>query len=175
MGRGGRPRKHDPIADTIQREIRAGRIDLAKSLITEAGTDVLDGEARTPLIYSAAGNHIDLLPWLIAQGGNVNHQDRTGYCALHFAAQNRLLEVAATLLNAGAVTELRDIHGNTPLWTAAFNARGNFEVFRLLLAHGASLENRNLVDKTPREVAMKFFPDDLPREIELARAMAEQS
>jgi len=161
MGRGGRPRNHDPAADSITRHIRNAEDANARSLIEEKGTELPDGEARTPLIWAAAHNRIELLHWLICRKANVDHQDRIGYCALHFAAQNKHTEVARILLNSAASTELRDIHGNTPLWTAAFNARGDFGVFQLLLSHGALLDNRNNVGKTVRDVALLFFPDQL--------------
>jgi ankyrin repeat protein len=65
------------------------------------------------------------------------------------------------LLEAGALTDLRDMHGNTPLWTAGFSARGDYGVFQLLLRHGASLDNRNNVGKTVRDLAHTLFPDRL--------------
>jgi uncharacterized protein len=161
MGRGGRPRKHDPIADSISRHIGNGEDSLAQSLIEVRGTELPDGEARTALIWAAAHNRVDLLKWLIDRQANINHQDRIGYCGLHFAAQNKFCDVARTLLESGASTELRDIHGNTPLWTAAFSARGDYGVVQLLLSYGASLDNVNNVGKTPRDVATMFFPDRL--------------
>jgi hypothetical protein len=91
----------------------------------------------------------------------LDHQDRSGYCALHFAGQNKHTDVARTLLEAGALTDLRDMHGNTPLWTAGFSALGDYGVFQLLLRHGASLDNRNNVGKTVRDLAHTLFPDPL--------------
>lgn len=161
MGRGGRPRKHDPDADVITRHIRNGETALAAALIEDKGTELSDGEARTPLIWAAAYNHLELLHWLISHSANIDHQDRIGYCALHFAAQNRHTEFARVLLQAGASTELRDIYGNTPLWTAAFSARGDFGVFELLLSYGGTLDNRNNAGKTVRDIALSLFPDRL--------------
>lgn len=161
MPRGGRPRKHDPVADIISRHIRYGEDVLAKNLISESGTEILDGDSRTPLILATANARSDLVNWLIANEANVNHQDRIGYCALHFAAQNKLTTIARMLLNAGALTELRDLYGNTPLWTAAYNPKGDFGVLQLLLAHGASLDNTNNAGKTCRDMAMAYFPNEL--------------
>ena len=116
------------------------------------------------------GNHYEatrrnrplLLKWLIDRGANVDHQDRNGYCALHYVAQEKSAKITEMLLNAGASTELRDVYGNTPLWTAAFNARGDLSVVRLLAEHGASFDNTNNAGKSIREMAMLFFPDELP-------------
>jgi uncharacterized protein len=161
MGHPGRPRKHDPKAELIQQHIRQGEIDAAKRLIADTDIEILDGEARTPMIAAAFCNQQSLLSWLIERGANINHQDRIGYCALHFAAQNKYVEIASILLDGGAICELRDSFGNTPLWTATFNARGDYSIVELLFRHGASFENRNNAGRTVRDMAMIFFPKKL--------------
>jgi uncharacterized protein len=161
MARPGRPRKHDPITDDIRRCIRNGEDEAAKTLIASTGIDVPDGEACTPLIWASFYRRPDLLKWLIDQGANVNHQDRNGYCALHYVAQEKLGDIAEILLRAGAKTELRDVDGNTPLWTASFSARGDLSVVRLLVDYGASFENKNNAGKTVRDMATIFFPAEL--------------
>lgn len=169
MGRPGRPRNHDPIADEITRDIRLG-VDAAAILArTSTCIDIVDGEARTPLLHAVINGRSDLVSLLIAQGANVDHQDRTGYSALHFAALRNRGDLAELLLRVGASTEVRDVYGNTPLWTAAFNARGEFCVVSALLSNGASLDNRNSAGKTVRDVAQLFFPNDLERLIADAR------
>ena len=159
----GRPRKHDPISDEIRSAIQSANDDDVRSLMASCAVDVPDGEASTPLIWAAANDRQELLRWLIAQGANVNHQNRYGYCGLHFAGQNKLAEIASILLGAGADTELRDAYGNTPLWTAGFSARGDFAVFLALLKQGASLDNRNHAGRTIRDLAQMLFPADIDR------------
>ena len=161
MARPGRPRNHDPIADDIRQCIRNAEDEAAKALIVSKDINVLDGEACTPLIWASFHNRPDLLTWLINRGANVNHQGRIGYCALHFVAQERLAGIASILLDAGAKTELRDIYGNTALWTASLNARGNLSVVKLLFQYGASFDNTNNAGKTVRDIAIIFFPDEL--------------
>lgn len=162
MARPGRPRKHDPIADEIRLHIRNGDDGAAEKLIASTEVDIADGENCTPLVWASFHNRPALLQWLIDRGANIDHQDRNGYCALHYVAQAKLPNIADMLLNAGASTELRDAYGNTPLWTAAFNARGDLSVVTLLAEHGASFENINNAGKSIREMAMVFFPDELP-------------
>jgi ankyrin repeat protein len=161
MARPGRPRKHDPIADDIRRLISSGADGDARDLIVQHEIDLLDGGSATPLIWASFYGRTELLAWLIKRGGSVDHQDRDGYCALHFAAQERNARIAETLLKAGAATDLRDIYGNTPLWTAGFNARGDYTTFKLLLDHGASLNNTNNAGKTVRDLAMKIFSEEM--------------
>jgi ankyrin repeat protein len=162
MARPGRPRNHDPVADDIRRHIRNAEDEEAKELVATGEVDIPDGENCTPLIWASFHNRPTLLQWLLDRGANVDHQDRNGYCALHYVAQEKLGSIAEMLLNAGASTEVRDVYGNTPLWTAAFNARGDLSVVKTLVDHGASFDNRNNAGKTIREMAMIFFPDELP-------------
>src|SRR5438309_11499733 len=42
-----------------------------------------------------------------------------------------------------------DAHGNTPLWTAVFNSRGDGDVIRLLRSHGADSRHVNAAGRTP--------------------------
>ncbi|MCP4784400.1 MAG: ankyrin repeat domain-containing protein [Fuerstiella sp.] len=168
MARPGRPRKHDPVTDDIRRCIQNADDDGARALLTANEVDIPDGYSCTPVIWASFHNRPELLKWTIERGANINHQDRNGYCPLHYVGQEKLAEVAAVLLDAGAETELRDIHGNTPLWTATFNARGDLSVVRLLVAHGASFENKNNAGKTVRDMAEIFFPDELPSLIRAA-------
>jgi len=161
MARPGRPRQHDPVADEIRRHIRDADDRTAEELVAATSVDVPDGENCTPLIWASFHNRPALLQWLIDHGANIDHQDRNGYCALHYVAQEKLPRIAEMLLNSGASTELRDAYGNTPLWTAAFNARGDLSVVRLLAERGASFYNTNNSGKSIRDMAMIFFPNEL--------------
>lgn len=161
MARPGRPRNHDPVTDEIRRAIQNNDDEAAKRLIANCAVDIPDGEDATPLIWAAFHNRPQLLQWLIDRGANVDHQDRNGYCALHYVAQEKHERIAQIILDAGASTELRDVHGNTPLWTASFEARGEFSIVQLLVSTGASFENKNNAGKTVRDMAMIFFPDKL--------------
>jgi uncharacterized protein len=161
MAHPGRLRNHDPIADEIRRAIRNEDENRAVALIESSETDVLDGNARTPLIWAATFNRQRLVRWLIDRGAFIDHQDRIGYSALHFVAQEKHVEIATCLLNAKASIELRDIHGNTPLWTAIFSAGADLRVVSLLFEHGANLDNKNNAGMTIRELAKARIPHAL--------------
>lgn len=163
MARPGRPRNHDTVADDIRRHIRNNDDSSAMRLIAVHGVDIVDGEACTPLIWAAIHNRPELLSWLIKNGANVDHQERNGYCALHYIAQEKHVTIADLLLQAGASTELRDVYGNTPRWTASFEAHGDIGIVELLVNHGASFENTNNAGKTVRDMATIFFPDKLEK------------
>lgn len=87
----------------------------------------------------------DMVSVLLDQGADVNAQDREGWTALHFAAQDYQVDIAKQLLDRGARIDAVDSHGNTALWRAVFNAAGRDAMIKLLLARGAdrSLENKH--------------------------------
>jgi uncharacterized protein len=106
---------------------------------------------------------------LIREGEDVSLADRRGMTPLHFAAQERQLEVAEVLLAAGARLDAQDEHGNSPLFTAAFNAAGDGALITLLRAAGADPWLVNRHGQTPVGLARlignydtrRWF-DDLP-------------
>ena len=156
--------------DEITIEIKNFQNEKVKSVLKEIGINALDEYGRTALIWASFAENIDLITWLFENKAEVNHQDVNGYCALHFAAQERKTESTKYLLNQNAETELKDKHLNTPLWTAVMSARNNFSVVELLLKNGANLDNLNKVEKTPREMAETIFGlefEDLKRKLNI--------
>ncbi|MCE9539571.1 MAG: ankyrin repeat domain-containing protein [Bacteroidetes bacterium] len=156
MATPGRPHKSDPRVDSMMSDIEQGDNEKVKKLLTEVGIDACDSYLRTALISSAIYGNVSLLKWLIDNGANINHQDKNGYCALHFAGQEKKVEIATLLLDKGANLELTDTHGNTPLWTAVFNAKGDATVADLYIQKGANLNHLNKHQRTPRQMAETF-------------------
>ena len=90
---------------------------------------------------------------LLADGADVAAKDKQGFTALHFACQENRLDVVELLLAAGAPVDPPDQWGNTPLWRAVFNGRGDARVVRRLVLAGANPDKANASGKTPRELA----------------------
>jgi uncharacterized protein len=110
-------------------------------------------------------NKIDFIKWLIDNGANINIQDRNGYSALHFIGQARLTKLAKYFLKHNPDLELRDIYGNTPIWTAIINGREDLGVVKLLIDKGANLENINEAGGTPREAIKTIYGNTFDAEI----------
>ncbi len=156
MARPGRPRKHDPAADTVERAITCSTTDEAIELIEGADVNILDGDARTPLIHAVSRGKRDIFVWLVSHGAEINHQDRNGWTALHFAVQEKQIEMARSLLEHGAEVNLKDSYGNSPLWRATFDSRGDYELVKLLLSHGADPRSKNTSDRSPLDFASQI-------------------
>ena len=83
----------------------------------DAGADInaLDtrrsGSGRRPLNWAASKNHPEAVRLLLQRGAAVDAVNRTGFTALHHAAESGATEVAKDLLAAGANRELKNESG----------------------------------------------------------------
>jgi uncharacterized protein len=150
-------------------------MSIAELTKDRAVLEVRDRAGRTPLINAALDGKIELLNLLLSLGGDCNAVDKTGFTALHFAAQNYLEEVAALLIAHGAVVDARDEYGNTPLNKAVFNSRGRGDLIKLLRRHGADPRATNKHGVSPLSLSKvianfpvaQFFEDVSDSEISI--------
>ena len=118
----------------------------------------------TPLHQAAIENDATEVRQLLEGGADAAERyDRGGYTALHFAAEHGAVEVAAVLLDSGAAVDALDDWGNTPLWRAVFNSRGEGSMISLLRERGADARHRNDHGKTPLELARTIANHDVAR------------
>ena len=75
---------------------------------------------------------------LVGEGVSVNAQDEHGYSPLHAAVSYGHVELAELLISMGALVDIEDGDGDTPLLYCE-----EPEVFELLLKHGADQTKRN--------------------------------
>ncbi|MDJ0837926.1 MAG: ankyrin repeat domain-containing protein [Acidobacteriota bacterium] len=92
---------------------------------------------RSALHLAAAGGHVDLVDFLLANGADINDADRNGVTALLFAVARGRLETASLLLNKGANADRITSNGITPLRAAVH--RGDEAMLDLLAGAGASV------------------------------------
>jgi ankyrin repeat protein len=62
--------------------------------------------------------------------------------------------------------ELRDVYGNTPLWTAVLNGRDNLGVVKMYLDKGAKLDNVNEAGRTPGQMIEVMYGDSFDKKLE---------
>lgn len=126
-------------------------------------TDRMD---RTKLMYAVIDKDINLIKNLIKRC-DVNKQDRKGWTALHFAAQEYHCGIVKLLLEHGASIDIEDANGNTPLWQAVFNAtdKGG-DVIRLMLKYKANKQRKNKSGVSPYDLAKTISNDNVVQYLE---------
>jgi ankyrin repeat protein len=127
----------------------------------------MDAAGRTELHYAALANDLSAVEARLIAGDDPNAADWDGFTPLHFAAQGSAVEVARVLLDHGAEVDRVNAYGNTPLFAAVFNSRGDGSLIGLLRRRGADPIQHNRSGQTPvglaRSVAnydaAQFFSD----------------
>jgi len=144
--------KFDLKTSPLLLAVEQGDLERVSQSIGELETvDIRDRDGNTPLIRASFLGNIDLVRILLGHGAEANAVNNRGWSGLHFAAQENRENVAKLLFDAGAIVDLRDVDGNTPLSNAVFASAKEMIVF--LLAKGASLDTPNDHGVSPRELA----------------------
>ena len=115
-----------------------------------------------PLVDAAERGDQAALANLLKQGTDVNVARSDGVTALHAAVHADRLDIAETLLRAGANPVATDRYGVTPLYLAAVN--GSAAIMRRLLDAGA---DPNAVDPGGETALMTAARTGVPAAIEL--------
>lgn len=139
--------------------ITDGNLDAVKEAINESNINVLNVNNMSLLQEALKNKQDDIALYLIEKGINVNNQDYQGQIALHYiAVYKNDLKVARSIIQNGADIDIKDKFGNSALWTSIFNARGEYDLVKLLLENHADLKSANSAGKTPYDLAyiMKF-------------------
>ena len=134
---------------------------IREGLADGADPNERDSDDRTPLLYAAIDNKLQIAKLLLDSGADVDTQDASGNSALHYAAQEHHAEIASLLIGHRAAVDIEDVHGNTPLWRAVFNSRGRGELIALLLRAGADPSRRNKHGRTPLDLAQSIANFDV--------------
>lgn len=149
--------------DTLFIDIQKGNIDNVKSFLETKDINITDNFKRTALINAALYNQTSIIQWLLDQGAAINLQDKNGYTALHFSAQEANIDSTKLLLENKANPNIQDIHGNTPAWVAIMNwkAGANFDTLDQLVKNNADLTiknnaNRSALDLIPEQIKQKL-------------------
>ncbi|XP_053312078.1 ankyrin repeat domain-containing protein 42 [Spea bombifrons] len=134
------------------------------------GADLLAKDDRLccPAHLASAHGHSFTLQTILRSGVDTNTPDRSGWTPVHYAAFHGRLGCLQLLVRWGATVEDCDYSGNTPAHLAAME--GHLHCLKFLLSKVAcvtqTLEARNNERRTPKELAQRFFKDDIVRYIE---------
>ena len=103
-----------------------------------------DDEASRRLVVALARGDAAQVAALVRQGADPDTADRSGWTALHQAADTGDLALARVLLEAGAHPDLRSRARGTPLDVA--ERGGRLALARLLRLHGAKGSGKSIGD-----------------------------
>jgi len=139
-------------------EIINGNLETIEKLLSEHPEELnaLDKMGRTLLMEAVIQNQYEICSVLINHRININSQEQGGWSALHFAAQEYSTPITDLLLKNGAVIDIKDNNGNTPLFRALFNSKGNGDVIKLLLQYGANKDEKNNSGISPISLAKQI-------------------
>jgi ankyrin repeat protein len=127
-------------------------------LLCKHGADVVDVRDRhgwTPLhITALILESVDIMPWLLKHGANVNVQSHSRWAPLHLAVISANLEAVQVLLEYNPDIGLRDKDGDTALHDILTQIGHSpegivVEIVRLLLENGADPNTRRVDGDTP--------------------------
>lgn len=146
-------------------DIQKGDLQKVQVFLLEKGIDVVDNFKRTALMNAALYNQAEIITWLLEQKANLNLQDKNGYTALHFSAQEAAIESTRLLLKHGADPNIGDQHQNTPAWVAIMNWKGgiNKETLEELVTYKANLTLKNNYNRA----AIDLIPSAIRQELGL--------
>mmetsp|Transcript_17459 Transcript_17459/g.33122 ORF Transcript_17459/g.33122 Transcript_17459/m.33122 type:complete len:179 (-) Transcript_17459:142-678(-) len=118
-----------------------------------AESDAVDISDSSQIVTWARNRDFEKLKRGIKRGANIEAKDRSGYTALHEAADHGYLEIARYLVEQKANIESRDQRGDTALAWAAYS--GHFDVVQYLVEEArAKINTENVKGRTPLYWAM---------------------
>lgn len=116
---------------------------------------------RAEIFYTIIENNYEKFIEELKSLENINVVDINGMSLLHFCAEYSRLNFAYQLINKGIKIDIKDKYGNSALWKATFNSRGNYSLVELLIENGANPNSKNNVNKSPFELAISFKDERL--------------
>ncbi|XP_032298122.1 LOW QUALITY PROTEIN: ankyrin repeat domain-containing protein 42 [Coturnix japonica] len=132
-------------------------------LINGANLEARDDRGCTPSHLAAAHGQSYTLQTILRSGANVNAADRNDWKPVHYAAFHGRLGCLQLLVRWGACIGDVDTDGNLPAHLAA--VEGHLHCFKFLVSKMASvmhtLKARNDHGETPRDLAERFYKDNI--------------
>tara|TARA_R110002073_G_scaffold21524_7_gene75837 strand:+ start:10136 stop:10612 length:477 start_codon:yes stop_codon:yes gene_type:complete len=144
---------------------------VAKDVALGADINERDQFGSAPLHYALSESSYEVAIFLLDHNADVGCRDGDGKTPLHYTIEYNHLDLAAKIVERDSSTiNVPDNDGNTPLWTAIFNAGTDFQFVELLLRKGASTTVKNNFGRSPFDLAEKLGDAQLIELVSKARA-----
>ena len=146
-----------------------GQVDILRWLLSHgADANTLSSNGFTPLSEAADGMQFEAIQVLLGHNADINFADNAGrtplYLVLYYrSSEEKFVDMVRLLLEHGADPNIStsDLAHSTPLHLAA--SRGLLEVARLLLSHGAKVDEKDGEGKTPFQLAADEEHEELTK------------
>lgn len=117
--------------------------DILKLLIKRsANINARESNGKTAAHLAAEKGKTEMLKILLKAGADANAVNEVGWTPLHLAARYADIETTQLLLDGGANCNLLTNKKYSPLNLAVFNKKNGDKIAKLLIKHGAKLDNR---------------------------------
>jgi ankyrin repeat protein len=142
-----------------------GQVDIMLWLLDhDAGVHARCDLRFTPLIEAVVASHREAVEVLLEHNADINSQDHKGQTSLHLvlcycSSKPTFVDMVWRLLELGADPNICADDHTTPLHIAS--SRGLVGAARLLLSHGAKVDEKDGEGKTPLQVAASKGHDEL--------------
>lgn len=149
--------------------IRLNQFESLKKEINEDNVSEFINEYHQNLLQEAvAHKKNEIVAYLLYCNIDVNHSDKDGKTPLHYATVHNDIKSTQLLLNKDAMEiNKKDIYGNNALWVAVFNARGNYDIVKLLKQLDADSNSKNKNNKSPLDFAKQIGDEELVKILEV--------
>ena len=143
--------------DLFQMVRRSDDIGDVLSAIDSADINLTNRNHQNLLHEAIARNKPDIAIELIRRQIDLDCQDHVGMTPLHYAACYQSAKIAKLILDHGGNPSIQDRHGNSALWYAVYEAKGeHYDLVKLLMNAGTDPFSKNLHGKSPYDFASQI-------------------
>ncbi|CAA7196833.1 hypothetical protein CHRY9293_02900 [Chryseobacterium potabilaquae] len=136
--------------------------NLKEEVNTRNVNDFINVYNENLLQEALSSKSYEILKYLLGCGIDINHSDKDGKTPLHFSTAYNDYETTKLLLENDSIEiDKKDIHGNNPMCVATFNARGDYNVVKLLKKHNANSNSKNNSNRSALDFAKQIEDDEL--------------
>jgi rhodanese-related sulfurtransferase len=144
----------------IARLVREGSFKAVMAALSREDLETRDGDGASLLHCALSNRNYEAAKALIALGIDLDVQNKAGCTALHYAGgrltqdePEAAFELVRRMIERGADVNLRNAHGNGPLWDAVLVPRSNHRLIALLVQAGADPDCVNKAGASPNGFA----------------------
>lgn len=136
--------------------------DLEK-IVNDSNVNFFVNEFEQNLLHIAiARNSREIFNYLLYCDIDINKLDKDNKTPLHYSTSYNNFDFTKLLLESKRIEiNQTDIYGNNPMWVASFNARGYYDIVKLLKKHGGNPNSKNNSNKSALDFAKQIEDNEM--------------